>query len=643
MRLASHRFIRSVLAIHLALLIVVALIVAAAARNIEHKAREEALQQAQSTQELIAQQTARGVENYYHAVTSVLELLKPSQEEEGATTAPTLSGGLNFLTPPAPGQSQTGPLTRAARNQEAVVMRRRLIETLWNDVDARVSLLFVLDSYNVAPRLAVAGPATAASDPRMVIRDNFGDDGGLTARQVVDHLGDWLRHVDALTVTTFQNINGLHCNVVVVPIRSVNSHRMLVAVVPIDRIEKDLFANVNARATTGVLLVDDQGTIMSDSHPEVVGVNVTGDSKTPRISALAARYMQGGNGGTEEFPAPEMINGVTHPPALITVEPIDLKEFGGKRWWIGISSGLSDVDQVVSRLFGAATLWAVFVVISVCAILLSTATQLIRGRLRLERLQHQMLESELNQAREIQLNWLPHHSLEGPSIHVAAVNRPANRISGDFYNWFELPDGRTVVAIGDVTGHGMAAAFLMATTQLLVRGTMMRVGHPGACLEEVNRQLCTQVFNGQFITIFLLVIDTENQTVEVATAGHPAPLICDDSGLKKMVIEPQLVLGVEADSHYPTQRFRLPKLAKMLLYTDGVVDVASAGGTRFTLDGLRNCLRQGEHLDAQSMLDAVTQAVDAFRGGYDLQDDLTLVAIQLQPSATAAALVGAEI
>jgi serine phosphatase RsbU (regulator of sigma subunit) len=389
--------------------------------------------------------------------------------------------------------------------------------------------------------------------------------------------------------------------------------------------------------------VDDQGTIMSDSHPEVVGVNVTGDSKTPRISALAAHYMQGENGGTEEFAKPETINGVTHPPALITVEPIDLKEFGGKRWWIAISSGLADVDQVVNRLFGAAVLWAVFVVISVCAILLSTATQLIRGRLRLERLQHQMLESELNQAREIQLNWLPHQSLEGPSIHVAAVNRPANRISGDFYNWFDLPDGRTCVAIGDVTGHGMAAAFLMATTQLLVRGTMMRVAHPGLCLEEVNRQLCTQVFNGQFVTIFLLVIDTETQTVEVATAGHPAPLICDDTGLKKMVIEPQLVLGVESDSRYPTQRFRLPKSAKILLYTDGVIDAASAAGTRFTLDGLRNCLLQGESLDAQSMLDTVMQAVDTFRGGYDLSDDLTLVAIQLQPSATAAALVGAEI
>jgi serine phosphatase RsbU (regulator of sigma subunit) len=639
MQKTALRFIRSVLLIHLALLLVVALIVGAAARNIHHQAREQALLQAQSTQELIAQQTARGVENYYHAVTSVLELLKPSQEEENSTTGPTVNTGLNYLAPPPP---PFAPGTRTAR-PEMVAMRRRLIETLWHDVEARVSLLFIVDAYTNPPRLPANTPATVATDPRMVIRDSFGDTDGPTARDVVDHLGEWLKHVDQPTVSAFQDINDMHCNVVVVPIRSPNNRRLLVAVVPIDRIEKALFANVNARATTGAILVDDEGTIMSDTHEEVVGVNVTVDRKTPRISAMAARYMHGATGGTEEFSTPEIINGVSFPPSLITIEPIELKELGDKRLWIGIASGLSEVDEVVNRLFGAAAVWAVFVVISVCAILLSTATQLIRGRLRLERMQHQMLEKELNQAREIQLNWLPHQSLRGPSIHVAAVNRPANRISGDFYNWFELPDGRTVVAIGDVTGHGMTAAFLMATTQLLVRGTMMRVGDPGPCLEEVNRQLCTQVFNGQFVTILLIAIDTENRNIEVATAGHPAPLLVDDNGLRKMVIEPQLVLGVESDTTYPTQRFNLSKSARLLLYTDGVIDAATAAGARFTLEGLRKCLGRTNAPSAKTMLDAVTDAVDHFRHGHDLSDDLTLVAIEFQPSATAAQLVGAAI
>ena len=183
----------------------------------------------------------------------------------------------------------------------------------------------------------------------------------------------------------------------------------------------------------------------------------------------------------------------------------------------------------------------------------------------------------------------------------------------------------------------------MATTQLLVRGAMMRVGDPGLCLEDVNRQLCTQVFHGQFVTILLLAIDTEKQSIELATAGHPAPLVCDDKGLTKLAVEPQLVLGVVSETRYPTQRFDLSKSSKLLLYTDGVVDAVAASGERFKLERLRKCLNADASGSPQSMLDAVMEAVDVFRHGHDLSDDLTLVAIQLQPSATAATLVGAGI
>ena len=62
---------------------------------------------------------------------------------------------------------------------------------------------------------------------------------------------------------------------------------------------------------------------------------------------------------------------------------------------------------------------------------------------------------------------------------------------------------------------------LMATTQLLVRTNLPRVCDPGFCLEEVNRQLCTQVFNGQFVTMLIAVIDLENRQIDIASGGHP--------------------------------------------------------------------------------------------------------------------------
>ena len=136
-----------------------------------------------------------------------------------------------------------------------------------------------------------------------------------------------------------------------------------------------------------------------------------------------------------------------------------------------VSSPLADVDSVVGSLFHRIVLWAVFVVVAMTGILVSTAVQMIRGRVKMERIRHEVLTRELERARQIQQAWLPRTAPACRWLDIAAVNYPAQHISGDFYNWFDLPDGRTAVVIGDVTGHGMSAAFLMATTQLLVRTT----------------------------------------------------------------------------------------------------------------------------------------------------------------------------
>jgi sigma-B regulation protein RsbU (phosphoserine phosphatase) len=99
-----------------------------------------------------------------------------------------------------------------------------------------------------------------------------------------------------------------------------------------------------------------------------------------------------------------------------------------------------------------------------------------------------------------------------------------------------------------------------------------------------------------------------------------------------MPVPPQLVMGIDADVSYPTERFTLPAGASMLLYTDGVTDAAAPKGERFMVEGLQKAL-YGRFESAQSIIDAVVDAVDHFRGERDLPDDVTLVAIQLQTAA----------
>src|SRR5581483_6058122 len=137
--------------------------------------------------------------------------------------------------------------------------------------------------------------------------------------------------------------------------------------------------------------------------------------------------------------------------SMVSVEPVHILD---KQWYVVIASRLSDVDAVVSRLFHRAVIWAIFVAVSMTTVLVSTAVGLIRNRARMDRIRHDLLDRELRQARDIQLAWLPQRRMKSPTLELATINQPASRISGDFYNFFDLPDGRTVVVIGDVTGHG---------------------------------------------------------------------------------------------------------------------------------------------------------------------------------------------
>jgi serine phosphatase RsbU (regulator of sigma subunit) len=605
MELAARRYAQKVLLIHLGLLLLAILVVVGAVKYMYRSARGQARSQAQHTQELLTRQTALGIETYYESITNVLNLLQPAESElpQQPIHRPAPGGRIS------PEQRdlrrralEAGPLTRVLSTISA---------SIWKNIDDKASMLFVVDPAEHMDVIKVIGST----------------DTSLSAADVAKQATDWLSSVQKKSISPFMQIGAGGAHLVCVPMRG-PERLLMIAVVPVRSLENSLLQQINRSPDTGTTLIDEANLIVSSSRAGTVGHTLT-ELKDPRTRALAARYGQTKAAGTEVFERPDTLGGVQLDPAMITVQPVEIL---GTTWLLAVASSLSRVDDMVKPIFKDAMLWAGFVVLAMTTILLSTAMQMIRTRVRFQRMQMEILNRELSQARKIQLSWLPKKPIATHVIDLAAVNRPASHVSGDFYNWFDLGNGRIVVTIGDVTGHGMAAAFLMATTQLLVRTTMQRLGDPGQCLTEVNRQLCTQIFSGQFVTMLLCVIDTTQQTIEIATAGHPPPIIGNGQSHEPLLLEPELVLGVEPDAEYPTQRFPLSEGYTILLYTDGVTEAQASSGERFCVEGLAESLR-GEMHSAQSLADAVTTAVDHFRAGRELDDDLTLVAIQLQPSA----------
>lgn len=640
MKHGIKQFARRILAIHLVLLAILLAVVYFAARQVYRSARAQALQQARNRQALLATQTAHAIENFYEAILYDLQLMKPP-EEEGGDPDPSSRPA----TRPEPQVEADADLAAAVIKAQAAPPDRSRPSRGFN---ARLQNPAQRPPREPVGRGVYAGLRTLQGrshlfmyeeDTRGVAttRTIGGEPGVLTTpfeEEVVARMGTWLRAVKKPTVSGFVKLSaeGQGVNLVVAPQPTGRLYhfRLLIAAVGVRPIEREFLDDLNLHSSVDAYLFDDAMTVMAGSDVKLVARKFEQEADAQIIAAVES-FKQNGFHGTRELNRPFTLLGRATEPAMITAEPIHVLD---KQWVLLITSPLSEVDAVVKELSRKAAFWAAFVAVAMAGILVSTATQLIRSRMRMERVRHQLLQGELRQARQIQLAWLPDKTKSTVrGLDIASINRPASHISGDFYNFFELPDARVAVVIGDVTGHGIAAAFLMATTQLLVRTTLPRVLDPGACLEEVNLQLCTQAFSGQFVTMQVLVIDPATGAIEIAGAGHPAPLIGSEGRLKPLTLEPQLVLGVDRTAGYHTERFTLHPGEILLLYTDGVVEAENSTGKRLRLDGLLSQLGKSDDT-AQSLIDSVLAAVNRFRGSKELKDDLTLVSLKLMPAAS---------
>lgn len=645
MEFAVKRFARNILVLHVVLLLIVLGLVVLASRAIRSGAREQAKRQAESRQRLLATQTARGIEAFYRSILSDMDLL-PRQEEtqierdKVGSVLKEMSRDV-FLAPlgpqtrptsrPAGGPGGSGNRPNPPRPQQ--VARGLLLgQLLGRQLEERVTHLFVVNR---------PIKATGTLDIHDVaVHPKIGE--GPTPEEVADRYRNWIRDVKSQEISKFELFGNRGYNLVALPIGNKGA-AVLVAAVPVSTITEQFLALLNSDPGTTVMLVNDSLTIMAASRPPLVGTSAEAQADRDFHASLQA-LKAGGYKGSQLVEHAFKIGAEDFEPAMLSAEPIDV---AGRKWFIVVGSPLEEVDGVVGQVFGRIFIWAVIVVIAISAILLSTSINLIRGRMKLERVRMETLHKEIDRARQIQQAWLPRESPACPTVDVAAVNFPANHISGDFYNWFDLPDGRIAIAIGDVTGHGMSAAFLMATTQLLVRTTMQRISDPAACLEEVNRQLCTLIFNGQFVTLQILVVDPDGGPIEITSAGHPAPLLAEDDRFTPLPVDSHLVLGVDPEAIYETTTINLPAGASILLYTDGASDVQSPGGDRLGTEGLRRTcprdLASGQPADAKTLLNAVVHALNHFRGTRELGDDLTLVSIRLTQASPAETpeLVGA--
>ena len=245
------------------------------------------------------------------------------------------------------------------------------------------------------------------------------------------------------------------------------------------------------------------------------------------------------------------------------------------------------------------------------------------------------MRESLALAMQVQRNLLPQKPPQVAGLDVAGDSVFCDETGGDYYDFLDLsPLGqhRLGVAVGDVTGHGIPAALLMATTRALLRSHAVQPGNLGRILSDISGHMTTDTAVGQFTTLFYAVVDAKQRTIRWSNAGHdPAILYDPETGTFEELGGAGIPLGIEADYAYTElRRSSLTPGQVVLIGTDGIWEARNGDGRPFGKEALRDLIRQHAHRPAAEITNAITDHLAKYRGEAPQKDDVTLIVIKIQ-------------
>ena len=251
-------------------------------------------------------------------------------------------------------------------------------------------------------------------------------------------------------------------------------------------------------------------------------------------------------------------------------------------------------------------------------------------RERLAELEHarRRMATELEQAAEIQQQFLPACPPQVPGLELAGFNASCRTIGGDYYDFLTYPDGRLAVMVGDVCGKGMPAALLMMGLQARVQVLAAEPSSPALVVDRLNRVLAAAVLNTRFISFFFALLDPVSGELTYSNAGHNPPLLIRASGTVEWLTEGGPVLGILPNAGYEEARCDLNSGDVALLYSDGVTDATNAQLEDFGEERLSEVMQRVHHDSADAILSALTTALKDWSAGTPAPDDITLVVVR---------------
>ena len=236
-------------------------------------------------------------------------------------------------------------------------------------------------------------------------------------------------------------------------------------------------------------------------------------------------------------------------------------------------------------------------------------------------------------ARQIQQGLLPNAMPRFAGYNISGRSSTADEVGGDWFDYIPLVvEGQECldVLVGDVSGHGIAAALLAGQTRAYLRAFALTYSDVGTLLTLTNHRLATDLVTYHFVTLLLVQLDPRSLSLHYASAGHCPGYVLDHQGqIKAVLASTGTVLGIESASEFPTGPSLTLKPGDLVfLYTDGIVEAGSSTGEPFGLERTLDVVRAHQQETADEILEALFNAVGDSE--HHLEDDQTAVIIKVK-------------
>jgi serine phosphatase RsbU (regulator of sigma subunit)/predicted ester cyclase len=254
--------------------------------------------------------------------------------------------------------------------------------------------------------------------------------------------------------------------------------------------------------------------------------------------------------------------------------------------------------------------------------------------LRQEMRERERVEQQLRVARIIQEASLPKEVPQLEGWEITPLYRPAREVGGDFYDFFELDDGRVGVVVGDATGKGVPAALVVTATYSMLRAVAQALGSfsPGELLAQVNETLLARIPANMFVTCFYAILEPESGSLSYANAGHDLPYLRHGDHAEELRAR-GMPLGLMSGMSYEEGEASLRQEDKVLFYSDGLVEAHDPEGDMFGFPRLRALLAEHAEEEQRSLGDFLMEELYSFVGeGWEQEDDITLLTLRRSPS-----------